>query len=43
MIKDCVFCKIVQGSIPCDKVYEDDLVLAFLDIAPITLGRRSVP
>ncbi len=42
MIKDCVFCKIVQGQIPCDKVYEDDLVLAFLDIAPITLGHTLI-
>jgi histidine triad (HIT) family protein len=42
MIKDCVFCKIVQGQIPCDKVYEDDLVLAFLDIAPLTLGHTLI-
>jgi histidine triad (HIT) family protein len=42
MIKDCVFCKIVQGQIPCDKVYEDDLVLAFLDIATITLGHTLI-
>lgn len=42
MIRDCVFCKIVQGQIPCDKVYEDDLVLAFLDIAPITLGHTLI-
>jgi len=42
MIKDCVFCKIVAGQIPCDKVYEDDLVLVFLDIAPITLGHSLI-
>jgi histidine triad (HIT) family protein len=42
MIRDCVFCKIVQGQIPCDKVYEDDLVLAFLDIAPLTLGHTLI-
>ena len=41
-MSDCVFCKIVQGQIPCDKVYEDDLVLAFLDIAPITLGHTLI-
>lgn len=31
---DCLFCKIVAGDIPCDKVYEDDKVLAFKDIDP---------
>ena len=33
---DCIFCKIVQGEIPCVKVYEDDQVLAFDDIAPMS-------
>ena len=32
---DCLFCKIVNGDIPSSKVYEDDLVLAFRDIAPM--------
>ena len=31
---DCLFCKIVAGDIPSTKVYEDELVLAFRDIAP---------
>ena len=31
---DCIFCKIVKGDIPSNKVYEDDTVLAFHDIAP---------
>lgn len=31
---DCIFCKIVKGDIPCDKVYEDDKVIAFNDINP---------
>jgi histidine triad (HIT) family protein len=31
---DCIFCKIVAGQIPANKVYEDDLVLAFHDIQP---------
>lgn len=31
---DCIFCKIVNGEIPSQKVYEDDLVLAFKDINP---------
>jgi len=33
-MEDCIFCKIVAGSIPCTKVYEDDQVLAFDDIHP---------
>jgi len=31
---NCIFCKIVAGEIPCDKVYEDDKVVCFNDIAP---------
>lgn len=31
---DCLFCKIVAGEIPSSKVYEDDQILAFRDIAP---------
>ncbi len=31
---DCIFCKIVNGDIPSTKVYEDDKILAFKDIAP---------
>lgn len=31
---DCVFCKIVRGEIPSNKVYEDDKILAFRDISP---------
>lgn len=34
MNKDCLFCKIVAGQIPADKLYEDDEVLAFRDISP---------
>ena len=33
-MSNCLFCKIVSGDIPSTKVYEDDLVLAFRDIAP---------
>lgn len=32
---DCIFCKIVSGDIPSTKIYENDDVLAFLDIAPM--------
>lgn len=31
---DCLFCKIINGDIPCSKVYEDETVLAFRDIEP---------
>ena len=33
-MEDCLFCKIVRGEIPCNKVYEDDEILAFRDIHP---------
>ncbi len=33
-MSDCLFCKIVAGEIPAEKIYEDDDVLAFLDISP---------
>ncbi|MDQ6988506.1 MAG: histidine triad nucleotide-binding protein [Mariprofundaceae bacterium] len=33
-MSDCLFCKIIQGDIPSDKVYEDDDVFAFKDIHP---------
>jgi histidine triad (HIT) family protein len=33
-VNDCIFCRIVSGEIPASKVYEDKLVIAFLDINP---------
>ena len=33
-MENCLFCKIVKGDIPSTKVYEDELVFAFRDIAP---------
>ncbi len=33
-MEDCIFCKIIDGQIPCKKVYEDDWVLAFFDLNP---------
>ena len=33
-MNDCLFCKIIAGEIPCNKVYEDDAVFAFRDINP---------
>ena len=41
-MEDCIFCKIVKGEIPCHKVYEDDDVLAFLDISPVNPGHTLV-
>jgi len=38
----CVFCKVVAGEIPATKVYEDDAVVAFLDIGPISDGHTLV-
>jgi len=40
--KDCIFCKIVSGEIPAEKVYEDSNVIAFLDIMPIKKGHVLV-
>ena len=39
---DTIFSKILRGDIPCHKVYEDDLVLAFLDIGPLSYGHTLV-
>lgn len=39
---DCIFCKIVAGEIPASKVYEDDDILAFMDIGPIVKGHTLV-
>jgi histidine triad (HIT) family protein len=39
---DCVFCKMVAGEIPVVKVYEDEGVLAFLDIGPVSDGHTLV-
>ena len=33
--EDCLFCKIIRGEIPSNKVFENDLVLAFQDINPV--------
>lgn len=38
----CVFCKIINKELPCYKVYEDEFVLAFLDINPAALGHTLV-
>lgn len=39
---NCIFCKIIKGDIPSTKIYEDDHVLAFLDISQVTKGHTLV-
>ena len=39
---NCIFCKIVAGQIPCHKILEDDTVLAFLDVGPLSPGHALV-
>ena len=39
---NCIFCQIVAGDIPSSKIYEDDKVLAFLDISQTTKGHTLV-
>ncbi len=34
-MNDCIFCKIISGEIPSNKVYEDDKILAFYDLNPM--------
>jgi len=41
-MEDCIFCKIIKGEIPCFKVYEDNSVLAFEDINPISEGHTLI-
>ena len=39
---DCIFCKIVRGEIPSYKVFEDDLIMAFLDVNPYAPGHTLI-
>lgn len=41
-VQDCIFCKIIAGQIPCTKIYENDYVLAFLDVGPVSEGHVLV-
>lgn len=38
----CIFCKIINGEIPCYKIYEDEKYLAFLDLSQATKGHTLV-
>ena len=42
MKNDCIFCAIAAGEIPSFKIYEDELVLAYLDINPFSKGHTLV-
>ena len=42
MSDDCIFCKMVTGEVPTTKIYEDEIVLAFLDIGPVSDGHTLV-
>jgi histidine triad (HIT) family protein len=39
---NCLFCKIISGEIPAFRVYEDDAVIAFLDIKPVNPGHTLI-
>jgi histidine triad (HIT) family protein len=41
-MSETIFTRILSGDLPCHKVYEDDLVLAFLDIGPLAPGHTLV-
>lgn len=41
-MSDCIFCKIINGEIPSTKVFEDEDVVAFLDIMQVTKGHTLV-
>lgn len=42
MSDGCIFCRIVDGTLPCHRVYEDERVLAFMDIFPVADGHTLV-
>lgn len=41
-MENCIFCQIIAGQIPASKVYEDEHVLAFLDISQVTKGHTLI-
>lgn len=42
MKSDCVFCKIIEGQVPSERVYEDERTIAFMDIGPVVKGHTLV-
>ncbi len=41
-MSECIFCEILAGRAPCHRVYEDDLVLGFMDAFPVAPGHTLV-
>jgi histidine triad (HIT) family protein len=41
-MEECIFCKIIKGEIPCYRVFENEKVLAFLDINPVIEGHTLI-
>lgn len=41
-MQDCIFCKIINNKIPCEKTYEDKNFLSFMDIEPVSHGHILV-
>ena len=41
-MENCIFCKIIKKEIPCNKIYEDNAFLAFLDIQPVSDGHMLI-
>ena len=41
-MEDSIFTKIIKGELPCRKIYEDDEIIAFLDINPLSDGHTLV-
>ncbi len=42
MSENCIFCKIIDGQIPCFKLFEDENTLAFMDINPVHPGHALI-
>ncbi len=41
-MEDCLFCKIIKGEIPSAKVYENENIIAFLDLHPVNIGHTLI-
>lgn len=41
-MSECIFCRIIKREIPCTKIYEDSVTLAFLDLNPVNKGHTLV-
>lgn len=41
-MEECIFCKIVRGEIPCNKIWEDKDFIAFLDVEPVGEGHTLI-